>query len=47
LSVDHVAAALTAMDDAGMIDRAGALAAKVQAEDGLSAAAGFLEAATL
>lgn len=47
LSVSQFAAALAAMDDAEMIDRAGALGAEVQTEDGLQAAAVFVEAARL
>lgn len=47
LSVSQFAAALTAMDDPEMIARAGALGAGVQSEDGLQAAAAFLEAASL
>ena len=47
LSVDQFAAALKAMDDAETIGRARALGAKVRAEDGLKAAASFLEAASL
>lgn len=47
LNAGQFAAALTAIDDAGTIARAGALGAGIQAEDGLKAAANFLEAASL
>lgn len=47
LDVGRFAAALVAMDDAGTIARAVALGAKVRAEDGLTAAANYLEAASL
>lgn len=44
LTVEAFAAALRTMDDAALRDRAGALGAKVQAENGTRAAADFLEA---
>jgi sterol 3beta-glucosyltransferase len=47
LDVRQFAAALTAMEDPGMIARAIALGTKVQAEDGLQAVVSLLEAASL